>query len=81
MSVIYYIKAINVKDEMECVFLVCIISMANQCHQFINAINDYRKRDKFWPNGSLGLFADFTVRTFLRPYYFFSQFTTIWSIV
>ena len=65
-------------------FCVCIISMTNQCHQLlISAFNDYRKRDKLRPNGPLGLFADFTVRTFLLSYYmfFFSQFIIIWSIV
>ena len=32
-------------------------------HQrLINAMNDYRKRVKLWPNVPLDLFADFTVR-------------------
>lgn len=53
---------INVKDETECSFFVCL--------SLINAINDYRKQNKLRPNGPLGLFADLTVRTFILPYYF-----------
>ena len=76
------VKAINGKDGMECFFL-CInyindqSSMTDQCNQRLQ-----KAGYMLWPNRPLGLFADFTVRTFLLPYYpiLFSPVYN-WSIV
>ena len=56
LPIIYYnvwAININVKDETECSFFCVSVSL-------INAINDYRKQNKLWPNGPLGSYADLT---------------------